>query len=160
MVGKDVGQHLTVFLLQKILNSAFWQSCESCISRCEDGEGAIAFQCFNQACCAKCGGEGFEITRCNSGVDDVTTVWKHDGIDDMNDAVAALDVRSDNLRTCKVGTVFLHHEVQALAIQSGKEVRLDDISGHDAARDNVVSKDVLQHTLCAGLQKRSDGAFG
>ena len=65
----------------------------------------------------------------------------------MNDAVAALDVCSNNFRTSKVGTVFLHHEVQALAIQSGKEVRLDDISGHDATRDHVVSKDVLQHAL-------------
>ena len=81
-----------------------------------------------------------------------STLLRHDdGVNHMNDAVAALDVSLDDLRVAHMHAVLVTHD-EGLAVDRfdmRAVLEFEHIGGHDFARNDVVGQDGGQTLLCS-----------
>ena len=185
VVGENRGE-VAGWVFEQCVDRAGGECREGFVGWGEHRERAFAAQRFFEAGCLDGGDEGGEVTGCDGGVDDVgflshlslrrrrrghlrllASSGHEDGVDDVDDAVAGLDVGGDDADLVAGGVGQRHRSVvgdvdgEGGAVDGGDflAVESDDVGGEYFTGDDVVGED--RGEVAGGVFEQCvDGAGG
>merc|ERR1719480_431266 len=148
--GHMLQQHLGQSLLvgQEAIESLLGNLGESVVGGGEDGEGLGVLDSVHQAGSGDGGDQGGESVIGDQSVDQVTLGDEHDSVNEVNNAIAGLNIGLDDSLAVDsdgwLSIVGVHIDPEAGALGRVEGEVIGGLTAHDVAGDHVIEEDALQ----------------
>ncbi len=160
MVLEDRREARLVLGLEQLFDRPLGKGRKGLVRRCEDRDRASPRESLDESGSLGGSNQGLEGLRTCGDLNDVLGLRHHHRVDDVNDAVRAVDVRRRHLGPCDVDGAFFDVDVSPLTVEGGRVLKLHHRTRLDGTTHDVELQDVLEQPFVGGLGDRSHHLLG